>query len=376
MATICGHFDWTENVSYIEAIIDVFVLNDDFKSIPNIFALCVNCALKVLIETNNLQTLFHYYSKHKQHQIDTFKKEHNQLIVLDDALQIDHLITITAGVGCYPQILDYFCEDPIADFDKFKQFFFGILSMQMNWCISSNKLDQGGHEIRVKEAAKFIGIIVFQYFTLKNIVTLCQIEPCFVVILFYKQNVFSICKYIERFASRSKQIKHSMDWRKELHSDYLKMGKFCHISAHILILLYIYSRSYGNNTLISVIKNKEMIRLKKIFKRIDFVKEQLKELYFMNKCIGKSHMVCGYSLIRCGNEKCNKPYLKYGAEYKKLYKSKNVITDFSKYQKNKWFKCRACRMVFYCCRKCQKYDWNRSNHKHICKTLSDRYCSI
>ena len=32
----------------------------------------------------------------------------------------------------------------------------------------------------------------------------------------------------------------------------------------------------------------------------------------------------------------------------------------------KWYKCKGCRKVYYCSRKCQKYDWNRHNHKLLC----------
>eukprot|EP01084_Bolivina_argentea_P094612 170093_1 len=35
----------------------------------------------------------------------------------------------------------------------------------------------------------------------------------------------------------------------------------------------------------------------------------------------------------------------------------------------KMYKCGGCRVVRYCCKKCQKYDWNKNYHKLYCKKL-------
>lgn len=43
------------------------------------------------------------------------------------------------------------------------------------------------------------------------------------------------------------------------------------------------------------------------------------------------------------------------------YKCKKRKRDDSE-----WKKCSGCRIAYYCCRKCQKLDWNRGHHKRIC----------
>ena len=35
---------------------------------------------------------------------------------------------------------------------------------------------------------------------------------------------------------------------------------------------------------------------------------------------------------------------------------------------NKWYKCKKCKL-FYCSRKCQKYDWKHHNHRETCNKL-------
>eukprot|EP01083_Nonionella_stella_P154216 496614_1 len=35
----------------------------------------------------------------------------------------------------------------------------------------------------------------------------------------------------------------------------------------------------------------------------------------------------------------------------------------------KWKVCSGCKLIFYCSRKCQKYDWSRNQHSRLCKQL-------
>ena len=56
--------------------------------------------------------------------------------------------------------------------------------------------------------------------------------------------------------------------------------------------------------------------------------------------------------IFCGNSLCAKRY----------YGHKNAGL--------KWFKCKRCQIVYYCSKRCQKYDWARMSHRSLCKQLS------
>eukprot|EP01084_Bolivina_argentea_P256895 432688_1 len=64
----------------------------------------------------------------------------------------------------------------------------------------------------------------------------------------------------------------------------------------------------------------------------------------------------------CINKQCRKAGFWFN-------KSKNELV------KRKLFVCKSCKMVYYCCRKCQKYDWNRNDHRKLCKLLQVQYSS-
>ena len=58
--------------------------------------------------------------------------------------------------------------------------------------------------------------------------------------------------------------------------------------------------------------------------------------------------------ISCGNKRC-------GVNY---YDHKN-----KKKTGNKWYRCNQCKIIYYCSRKCQKYDWSKFHHKLLCNKL-------
>ena len=43
-----------------------------------------------------------------------------------------------------------------------------------------------------------------------------------------------------------------------------------------------------------------------------------------------------------------------------------IIIERGKVHKGKWYKCKRCRMMYYCSRRCQKIDWNKYYHKSLC----------
>ena len=88
--------------------------------------------------------------------------------------------------------------------------------------------------------------------------------------------------------------------------------------------------------------------------------------------------------ISCNNSECNRDYIewKYGLEYydrdtdaleykQRGHKYKNVWEERII---NKWYKCKRCKIVYYCSKKCQKLDWNRYNHKLVCHGMRFNVC--
>ena len=79
------------------------------------------------------------------------------------------------------------------------------------------------------------------------------------------------------------------------------------------------------------------------------------------------HLISKLS-VKCSNKKCSKEYLKY--KYGKQYKLKQIIFNKKKFnKKNKWYKCKGCKINYYCSGKCQKIDWSRGKHREICNKL-------
>ena len=92
--------------------------------------------------------------------------------------------------------------------------------------------------------------------------------------------------------------------------------------------------------------------------------------------------------IRCNNKVCGKygrnmsikDHLTRKAECRMWKKRKDGIClseeepkdveyyDYENKKKKykKWYKCKGCEAVFYCSKKCQKYDWVRGDHKYGC----------
>eukprot|EP01084_Bolivina_argentea_P302027 521244_1 len=76
--------------------------------------------------------------------------------------------------------------------------------------------------------------------------------------------------------------------------------------------------------------------------------------------------------VKCNNIICNKTYSYH--KYGKYIDTANFSYDLliplkSSIALNKWYKCNGCKEFYYCCRRCQKLDWNKGNHKKLCLML-------
>eukprot|EP01084_Bolivina_argentea_P001433 2637_1 len=73
------------------------------------------------------------------------------------------------------------------------------------------------------------------------------------------------------------------------------------------------------------------------------------------------------TVIVCGNSKCKKDYLSNKYAITETWENRKVI--------NKWQVCHGCKLTLYCSRRCQKYDWNKGNHRIRCK-FSNLYTNV
>eukprot|EP01083_Nonionella_stella_P012143 34467_1 len=70
--------------------------------------------------------------------------------------------------------------------------------------------------------------------------------------------------------------------------------------------------------------------------------------------------------VFCNNPKCKVDYYRY--KYDTTFGSKKMWDSYGK-PLRKWYRCKRCTLVYYCCRKCQKYDWVKFNHRDTCNQL-------
>ncbi len=66
----------------------------------------------------------------------------------------------------------------------------------------------------------------------------------------------------------------------------------------------------------------------------------------------------------CNNPNCNRNYIQSNSP---VLNAQQVLNT-NKYTMKK---CKGCKLVFYCSKKCQKYDWNRFDHKKLCIEFKD-----
>eukprot|EP01084_Bolivina_argentea_P026251 48790_1 len=99
-----------------------------------------------------------------------------------------------------------------------------------------------------------------------------------------------------------------------------------------------------------------------VMKSDEYFEWYIKSIIFVFENIDhKKHSKIFYNKIKSFNKKC-----------------RNVIYDKSTCTNGKCSKprtkckyvCSRCKVFVYCSRKCQKYDWNKGQHKHLCK----QYC--
>eukprot|EP01084_Bolivina_argentea_P073383 133175_1 len=130
---------------------------------------------------------------------------------------------------------------------------------------------------------------------------------------------------------------------------------------------------------LSILKIKD---IRKYPKLMHFVNNNTDLWYIISKQVSDFSIVNNhkrYNKISCNFVECKHDYYewKYGCNYydmntnyytrqNRKCKEKNI---WQQPAINKWYKCKGCRVVFYCSRRCQKADWSKGLHKEMCQQI-------
>eukprot|EP01084_Bolivina_argentea_P212777 361609_1 len=109
----------------------------------------------------------------------------------------------------------------------------------------------------------------------------------------------------------------------------------------IISLIVCKHRSYFENKIKKYPDKKCCYILEKLLKNVSLKQYEIQQ--FRSKEQIKSSVKNVNKYIYCNNAKC-----------------------LVKHSQTKWYRCKRCRIAFYCSKRCQKYDWNRYDHKWLC----------
>ena len=254
---------------------------------------------------------------------------------------------------------------------KYKLFWYlfrNLLDMTHFWSISYEHNPDGVSMYEVVSGC--LGFFVFEFFTLKTVTAILRCIPWFSELLFYDGHIWKVCKYIQRFHSLSKKIEDSDNWREAIESDYIKMGKFCQIISHFLVILVKHIDEHGLSGLKVYFPGKRAVELRKAMRALRHCKKNVESLHRIHRCIVKRENMVNTAKIQCSNEKCDRMYLKYGSNYQQI--GSVYLESYSEFVVMRWKKCSACGVAYYCSRRCQKYNWNVGGHRELCRIFSSR----
>ena len=357
----CLHHTWKGSRLFIETIIRPFHTNklETTYNTEQWHKLCTNCCNKILIETDHFQYFFDQFDNNKAFEMYPDKPT----LLINRYYYTWLFISLLKR----PQIIKYFYRSN----KLFIHLLDGILMINDQWemhkFILSHKNVMYAKSAAGKEANivlqticddlwTIICVFIVKYIKINNIkfiINNSKFMKHYFKPIFIKTEIFSACKFIYDFQVYDVFGKHNM------HSD-----AYLPINVIILITLYRYldqlnlknkKKSDCNYLTLmakTFMKNINKVNKKKIkllLKKLDLSEDKV------NKCYKNVLLFYRWTEIknmenkmRCNNPICNRDCLvyKYGDNYKQLFL--NDFKNMKKYQKNKWYKCKSCKMVYYC----------------------------
>eukprot|EP01084_Bolivina_argentea_P175320 303636_1 len=391
----CLHFQWNQSTPMVQVILNACYIKPSLSKqakvheqiLSVVYTLCTNCAFKLLFNTNLLERIYELFDIEIFNRFESFKE--HKLSNYRDPVYIDvqlYYCYMLFNIILNPVVFNYFRSK----YKLFSYLFQRLVGIN-EWF---SAMVEGNRDWRIRNELYYnIAFTSVNCLKLKHVKQLFlehkkRIRNSFLDMLFYTDNLSVACAYIEKFESRLKEISLE-NWQNEMiqdiidffdeHSDFWRMNyvQIAPSIVHSLVLLYKYydKKTHSRQRFMQKhLSSKQYNVLKIAFGRLSSFHIQMDKVFSMSKCIWKYQLLThqSYKTTKCNNIICNKQYLKYNNNYlEALVHSQGTATVKWKdyYNGSKWYKCSSCRLVYYCSKKCQKIDWNRNNHRKLCRKI-------
>eukprot|EP01084_Bolivina_argentea_P294769 507314_1 len=329
----------------------IVITNHQIQFFDNTY-LCSNCCMKLLILTNSLKTVYAAHCKTKP-------------------------ISYRRGIVSFlmhPQVVLYFSRD--------KQLYKFVLEMiiEASWFS-----DVAINDIYTLTTLNVVGAQIHLRLILGQFLELCQNKKQLLRFIkleggkYFDNCILGYLRQMPRFFEMMQlNDKHCSD---EQFECWAASNRWPYIAYHVAVKI-VYK--YGNYFWLKAYKHSIRTGNKLVFKgcykyiaELFFLLPEFQKCYkewveyafydgqFHSKSKAYKWLLFNYSKnVVCNNPKCNINYGNYVYSIS-LPKKFKVVFELPK-PKRKWYTCSNCKLVWYCTRKCQKYDWNRFNHKKLC----------
>lgn len=311
---------------------------------------CGNCCMKLLIETKSLQSM---YYKNDEHQSEEY---------------LQALCSLTM----HPQILCHFTKN--------KSLHKLALTILINASWFSGTQIDAIYWLTTKEAAVSR---TWLRLSLCHFMEFCQTKKHLLSFIklnhgkYFNHCIVGYLEQIPRFFDMMREIE-------TLHSDkfeaWAAMNRWPFLSYHIAVKIVFKYGKYFRKKLRKkkgkILKQcyKYLAKLFVVLPKLQRSHKEWVEFAFGDKAIQiytkkdayNGMMYIHRNKIHCNNPVCNVKYGNYMYPTSPSFDRFEPIFEFPKPQK-KWYKCKKCKIAYYCSKKCQKYDWNRFNHKYLCR---------
>eukprot|EP01084_Bolivina_argentea_P253610 426092_1 len=329
------------------------IYKNSYIKIINKQHLCNNCCMKLLMVTDSLKAI--YAANYKT-------QSHSYLLTINQLMM-------------HPQIVCYFSSNK--HLYKFalemiiEAAWFSDVQINHIYTMSSRKSGNARNCMR----------LAFCY-----LVEMCQNKRQLLTLIQLKGGKYfdaCILGYLRDmprfFEMMSKNQKHCSD---KQYESWCATNRWAFVAYHIAVkIVYKYGNYFWNKACRHSFRKGNKILFKgcynylaKLFGLLpqfqkchqEWVKYAFDDKQLHSKQKSFKYLMFNYQKnVCCNNSQCNIKYGDYVYPFTPEINKLPAVFQLLKADKT-WYKCGNCKLVWYCSRKCQKYDWNKFSHKKLC----------